>query len=552
MKLTLLKVALALVLALALLVPMAGCGDKGGKDTAPPVETGQYGGVLDYYLLAYPAGWDMHRKVSMSPFVTIAVFNNLVRMDPLKSIVTPGNVKGDLAESWEVSADGLTWTFFLHEGVKWHDGVAFTADDVIYSMEKMMDPERSSVSTYFSTLDQVIKVDDYTVKMVLGKSSPEFLLALAVGYTSIQPKHLAAVDYKSTDFLVGTGPFKFKTTVAGVNLELERNPDYFKEDDKGNQLPYLDGLNIHVISDRSAQMNAFLSERLDMMTPGLGITNQDQYTQFTATQPEGAVLDVRNPPTGPSTWFNFNFEPFQDVRVRQAMALLFDREQFAIAAYGSTEFSNLGSTFFSEPFSIGKERIDEIREMDKPYEERVAKAQKLMADAGYADGFTIRLPQVNMTESNMSHTWLADMWTRHLNIKVESTVYDRGQYFEVYASGEWDVASGDLRVYVPDPNQMMAFFLCGSPVNTPNICDPELDAMWQEQSTVMDIDERVKLTRAIEDKIISEAYAMPSAANRRYHVQWNWVKGFVQQDQYYHSEPSFERTWLDKSLMPAG
>jgi peptide/nickel transport system substrate-binding protein len=399
MRYKVLRLALVVVLALALLVPVWACGDKGGDTTGPKVEEGQYGGVLDYYLLAYPAGWDMQRKISMSPFVTIAVFNNLLRMDPMESVVNPENVRGDLAESWDVSADGLTWTFYLHEGVKWHDGAAFTADDVVYSMEKMKDKERSSVSTYFTTLDQVIKVDDHTVKMVLSKPTPDFLLSLAVGYCSIQPKHLAGVEYKSTDFLVGTGPFKFKSTVAGVSIELERNPDYFKEDEKGNQLPYLDGLNIHVISDRSAQMNAFLSGRLDMMTPGLGITNKDQYQVFTATQPEGAVLDPRNPPTGPCLWFSFDFEPFKDIRVRQAMNLLFDREQYAVAAYGDTEFSNLAATFFSPPFSIGKEKLDEIKNMDKTYEERIAMAQKLMADAGYADGFTIRFPQTPMTES---------------------------------------------------------------------------------------------------------------------------------------------------------
>jgi len=535
----LLKVLVAGLLVLALLVPMASCGEEEG-----PVREGQYGGVLDYYTLSYPGGFDMHRKISYCPWTTIPVFNNLVRMDPRKSTVEVANLAPDLAESWEVSDDGLTWTFHLYEGVKWHDGTPFTADDVVYSMEKMMDKERSSVSGYFDTLDQVIKVDDHTVKMVHSKASPPFLLALAVGYCSIQAKHMANVDYKSTDFLVGTGPFKFKSATPGVSIELEKNPNYHKEG-----LPYLDGIKIHTIKDRAAQANALLSGRLDMMCPGLGITNKDQYEQMMASKPEGVEMAQRNPPTGAAMWFNFNFEPFQDVRVRRAIMLMNDREQSALAGYGSLEFANLSATLLKPPYAMGKDAFYELAGMNKSYEERIAEAKQLLVDAGYADGFTIRYPMLKMAEARGA-LWLQDMFLKHLNVKMELTQVDFAELYKMRDAGEWDLFSSDLRLYVPDPNGAMAYFLCDSPANFANICDPELDRMWEEQSTEMDFDKRLEMCRAIERKIVEEALCMPGSANRRYHVQWNWVKGFVQQTEYYQSEPSFEHTWLDKSLMP--
>ena len=90
---------------------------------SPPVtEQPKYGGTLHYFIRRYPAGYDLHLMTSYAPFVSLPIFNNLVSFDPKKSDLRPENIIGDLAERWEVSPDGKTVTFFLHQGVKWHDG----------------------------------------------------------------------------------------------------------------------------------------------------------------------------------------------------------------------------------------------------------------------------------------------------------------------------------------------------------------------------------------------------------------------------------------------
>lgn len=218
------------------------------------------------------------------------VFNNLVQFDTQKAGLDPRNIVPGLAERWEASADGKTWTFFLYRGVKWHDDKPFTADDVVYNMAKMADAKRSGVVSSFPNFDRSEKVDDYTVKVYLKAPSPDFLVQLAGPYTMILPPQKANVDWRTTDYLVGTGPFMYKSSVGGVSYQLVRNPNYHKKDASGNRLPYLDGVNYLVINDRSAQIDALLTNRVDMTQPSTGISSQELLDRVKSS---GRPIDVQ-------------------------------------------------------------------------------------------------------------------------------------------------------------------------------------------------------------------------------------------------------------------
>jgi peptide/nickel transport system substrate-binding protein len=150
------------------------------------------GGVINYPVTVFPAGYDPHRKPSFGPFVTIPVFNNLVRYDPTAKNNSPSTIVGDLAEKWTVSPDGLTWEFNLRQGVKWHDGKPFTADDVIFTFEKLKDPARSALSDYWKIVTSASKTNDYTVRLTLSTQSPSMLLQLTNCYAAVLPKHITA------------------------------------------------------------------------------------------------------------------------------------------------------------------------------------------------------------------------------------------------------------------------------------------------------------------------------------------------------------------------
>ncbi|RJQ37330.1 MAG: hypothetical protein C4555_06695, partial [Dehalococcoidia bacterium] len=205
-----------------------------------------YGGILKHGL-HHARLFDAHQLVGYGATSTLPTFNQLVIFNMDYKDTVPENIIGDLAESWETSDDGLTITFNLHQGVKWHDGMPFTADDVIYSFEKMTDVKRSAISDWFPAYQSAEKINDYTLKVNLKYASAGFMIALAQGESQIQARHLEGVDPTSGDFMVGTGPFILEEYMPRVLLKWKRNPDYFKYDQYGNRLPYLDGIEFYQV-----------------------------------------------------------------------------------------------------------------------------------------------------------------------------------------------------------------------------------------------------------------------------------------------------------------
>ncbi|MFA5317608.1 MAG: ABC transporter substrate-binding protein, partial [Dehalococcoidales bacterium] len=160
--------------------------------TPNPVEESMpiYGGVMrvGYYI---PRTFDGHQYAGYGPCAQLPVFNQLVMFDINYKECVPETIVGDLAESWEWSEDGKAITFKLHQGVKWHDGVPFTSNDVIYSLDKMNDVNRSVITDWFPAYESTEKIDDYTVKVHLKYPSASFMTALAQGESQIQALHLA-------------------------------------------------------------------------------------------------------------------------------------------------------------------------------------------------------------------------------------------------------------------------------------------------------------------------------------------------------------------------
>jgi peptide/nickel transport system substrate-binding protein len=203
--------------------------------TPNPIEESKpiYGGILKYGFYI-PRSVDAHQKPGWGPQSALPTFNQLVMFDINYKECVPENIIGDLAESWKWSEDGKAITFKLRQGVKWHDGMPFTSDDVIYSLEKMTDVNCSAISDWFPAFENIEKIDQYTVKVNLKYPSAGFLLALAQGESVIQSLHLAGTDHQSADFMIGTGPFILDDYLTQVHLKYRRNPDYWKKDRYGN------------------------------------------------------------------------------------------------------------------------------------------------------------------------------------------------------------------------------------------------------------------------------------------------------------------------------
>src|SRR6266568_7840491 len=251
---------------------------------------------------------------SSSHAVAGQIYNGLVKYD--KNL----NIVGDLAESFDISKDGLTITFHLHHGVKWHDGAPLTSGDVLYTYQVTIDPKTpTAYAEDFKQVKSITAPDSYTIRVTY--ESP-FAPALASWGMNILPAHLLeGKDITRSPLArnpVGTGPYRFKEWVSGQKIVLEANKDYFEG------RPYIDRYIYRIIPDSSTMYMELKSGALDMM--GLSPV---QYQRQTDTPEFRARFNKYRYPASAFTYLGYNLRHplFSDRRVRQALTSAINKDE---------------------------------------------------------------------------------------------------------------------------------------------------------------------------------------------------------------------------------
>jgi ABC-type transport system substrate-binding protein len=362
----------------------------------------------------------------------VILFNQLYFYDK------DGKLYADLAADMPtISGDGKVYTIPLRKGVKFHNGREMVAADVKFSLEHQLWPEvyswgktySENIEGYEAVLDGSQKelsgikvIDDHTVEITLKKPQAVFLHLLTYSMNAIIPMQetLDAGDAWGNDVVIGTGPFKFVEWVRGEKAVYERNPDYFRG------APYLDGIELFLNVDSSVQMLRWESRELEFVrVPPPEIIPQ------LLTDPKYAKNVLKVPTTGHNrVAFNYNFEPFKDIRVRQAVAHAIDKEGF-VRAYGGTMNKLEG---FYNPTML---QFD--ANFKSNYEYNPEKARQLLAEAGYPDGIKGLRMFVSVGDPRMGELIQADL--KNIGIEVELAV---GQW------KEWrdPIRSGDPQLFI--------------------------------------------------------------------------------------------------------
>jgi len=251
---------------------------------------------------------------SASSEVNELVYNGLVRYD--KNL----QYQGELAESWEISADNLVITFHLRKGVKWHDGAPFTAEDVLFTYQTYIDPKvPTAYAENYRQVDKVEIVDPLTLRVSYKKPLAQALISWGV---SIMPKHLLAGKEITRSPLasapVGTGPYRFVEWKRGEKIVLAANPDYFEG------RPHIDRVVFRIIPDESTMFLELKAGGIDMM----GLTPL-QYARQTDSADFAKAFGKYRYPAFAYTYlgYNLNRPLFQDKRVRQALAHAIDKRE---------------------------------------------------------------------------------------------------------------------------------------------------------------------------------------------------------------------------------
>ena len=257
------------------------------------------------------------------------------------------DIRGDLAASWEVAGDGVTYTFNLDERATWHDGLPVTAEDVVYSLDTMQDPDTERPRPAFTQLDSFYKqgnsraVDQNTVQVTIENPSGEFIPTLALSPFNIIAKHWGESDIDTTKWSnsMGAGPFLPGEIENDVSIELINDPDYWKEG-----LPYVDRIQHFIITESGPTIAAFRTGRV--LTQSWLVTPMSNKEAIKLGEEEPDKLDVVwSGSFGPAGIFMTINPPFNDLRIRQAFNLVFDRHEF-VDVFGAGPGTDLAAPYY--------------------------------------------------------------------------------------------------------------------------------------------------------------------------------------------------------------
>jgi peptide/nickel transport system substrate-binding protein len=501
-------------------------------------ETPRRGGVLLAAIGADAPSLDPHQEQTFATIELVApLYSTLLQIDPLNY----PKIIGDVASEWKLAPDGLTYTFKLRPGIRFHDGSPLTAADVKATYDKILFPPagvRSIRKNAYSAVASIEAPDSSTVVFKLKFPSASLLGNLASPWNVIYPKKYLDKDpnYFKTN-VVGSGPFKFKSYTRGSTFEGERNPDYFVQD-----RPYLDGYKFFISPETSVRAAALRSGRA--------------WIEF-RTMPQAEVEAIRKtlgdrvvvqetPATGLfGIAMNQTTRPFTDVRVRKALTLAFDRYTASRVLYPLASLRDVGGLMRpATEWAMSEAELERFPGFGRDMGKNRAEAKRLLAEAGYPNGFKVILKNRNVKIPYQDFAVFVIQEWRKIGVEAEHRPLETAVWF---ADGR-DTASFELIIngtfnYMDDPDLFLERYTTGDSGNWGRFSDPRIDDLFARQTRALDPAERKKLVNEIEKIVLENAYHIPGLWWRRAVVHWAKVKNYVAPPNHY-SNQKLQDVWL--------
>src|SRR5215470_3569376 len=365
--------------------------------------------------------YDMHQTSLGGIYAAVApAYNCLIRTSPYDP--KGREIMPELADAWEVSDGGKTITFHLHKGVKWHDGIPFSSTDVKYTIERIMNPPQGMVSPrgpVFNALIERVEAPDSDTVVVYGKGPSALLLPLfASGHNMIIPKHIVEPDPVNAlkTRVIGTGPFRLKEPPTTSLWKYERNPAYFK---KG--LPYLDEIEIHIITDPQAMVAALLSKRV-YWSDVFAHANMDRDLATSTVQQNSNLIHSANPGLVVShLTLQSEKPPLDDLRVRQALSEAVRRE--AISELGNQAGAVGTGVYPLGSWTMPREMRAQLIGYGPDMAKRMAHAKELLAsyekDKGKIDWSKLKLQCSTNIPVTCENAQIVQQMLKKINLLIE-------------------------------------------------------------------------------------------------------------------------------------
>jgi peptide/nickel transport system substrate-binding protein len=510
-----------------------------------PEATPKRGGVLRYGITSRPPHFDVHQSGTINSLgCQGCMFDNLIRRDPRDSGKT---IIPDLAHSWQIAKDGKTYTFFLREGVEFHDGAEFNADDVKATYDRIVKPPPGiSIprSILFSAVSEINVRDKRTIEFKLSEPRPaNFIMSgFASGWNVIfRKKTLEDNQYnlRRVVDIPGTGPFKSKRRVENEVWVMERNANYWNK-----ELPYLDGIEFYhglpfspelgsaVLSGRTdyARIVDPITARKAKSTPGMSSLNFSQ-----------SVIQ--------GTWPNAKRKPFDDARVRRAVHLVLDR---AVLVDVVKDVAPMMVGGFIYPFSEFATPLDQLVKRPGYQADSAAavkEAEALMAAAGYKGGAPLDFLVRDVATFKLWAQAIQAMLQQTLGVESKLRTVVESIWFDDVKSGNFDLAVGAVVSTLLDPSDYFnAWYKKDGPQNYSGWDNAEFNELLPLIDREVDPAKRLALIRKSEDIMERDVPMFPICWEKINDVWYNYVKGHNPKDYFgIYDVVRMDTMWLDKA-----
>lgn len=422
---------------------------------------------------------------SLDPFNATAGDTKTVMdqiFDGLLDVDEDGNLVGDLAESYEISDDGLTYTFKLKEGVKFHDGSDFSADDVYYTYDKLSGLSSGEpMSSKFSVIKEMEVVSPTEIKMTLDAVNNSFI------YLQTQP--IIKKDYEDNQTKpIGTGPYKFVSYTPCEGMVMERFDDYHRAD----HVAKIKQVNVVRVADNQALVMAINNKEVDLASK-LTADELEQVKESTDSysHPQNLVQLLG---------LNNKIKPFDDIRVRQAIAYAIDKDELIEAVAGGK-----ATKIYSSFSPALKDYYNELEEM---YPTNVEKAKELLAEAGFPDGISFKMTVPSDYKFHMDTAELVQAQLKKAGINATIDPIEFSTWLDrVYKERDYETTICGFIGYT-DPIRVLDRYVSTSDKDYLNYVSEDYDKAISAAMETLDRDELIKNVKDAQEIITKDCAAV--------------------------------------------
>ena len=518
--------------------------------TPAAAQSPKRGGTLSLRLWD-PPHFDPHQTISYKTHIAYSFTHSRLLKHKAGPGIQPGTfpIEGDLAESWTQSNE-TTYIFKLRKGVRWQNkppvnGRELTAEDVVYSVERFKTVTGNANAYMLSSLDKVEASDKYTVKFTLKEPYVWFLDMLANSHAvAIIAKECVDKfgDLKKPESMVGSGPWMLDSFRPNVGYTFVRNPGYFV-----SGLPYIDKVEVSVDEDNASRMAAFIAGKYDLGWEYQGVINRTDWVQIKDTlKQKRPRLQTVEYPNAVMTHISMRTDkpPFSDVRVRRAISLAVHRQGIVDAVLEGAGVFNAAVPAALKEWSVP---IAQLGDGARWFKYDPAQAKKLMAEAGYPNGFP-----ATMDFTTYGSTILVDaaqLVLKHLkDIGIDAKLNQKeyGAYISTSFYGKFDsMCLGPQTGFQEPDNFLYGQYYPGELKNQSHINDPLVADMLVSQRRTQDIAKRRNIIHDVQRHLANQQYYVQLASAIQIGVWEGALKNYSPNVSYDYGG-RLQAAWLDR------